>query len=71
MGEGFHNYHHTFPWDYRSAEFGKFSFNMTRSFIEFFNQVGWASDLKFASEDMIKKRVLRTGAKIEEVEFTN
>ncbi|KAH0999903.1 hypothetical protein HUJ05_000008 [Dendroctonus ponderosae] len=68
-GEGFHNYHHTFPWDYRSAEFGKFSFNLTRRFIEFFNQIGWAHDLKFASEDMIKKRVLRTGANIEEVEL--
>ncbi|ERL96241.1 hypothetical protein D910_01529 [Dendroctonus ponderosae] len=69
-GEGFHNYHHTFPWDYRSAEFGKFSFNLTRRFIEFFNQIGWAHDLKFASEDMIKKRVLRTGANIEEVKMS-
>ncbi|KAJ8978384.1 hypothetical protein NQ317_008025 [Molorchus minor] len=22
MGEGYHNYHHTFPWDYRAAEIG-------------------------------------------------
>ncbi|CAG9772703.1 unnamed protein product [Ceutorhynchus assimilis] len=61
FGEGFHNYHHTFPWDYRSSEFGAFSFNLTRSFIEFFAKIGWAYELKFASEDMIKKRVSRTG----------
>lgn len=61
LGEGFHNYHHVFPWDYRSSEFGAFTFNITRAFIEFFAKIGWAYELKFPSEEMIKTRVNRTG----------
>ncbi|XP_050307238.1 acyl-CoA Delta-9 desaturase-like [Anthonomus grandis grandis] len=61
FGEGFHNFHHTFPWDYRSAEFGAFSFNITRSVIELFARIGWAYELKSASYDLIKSRVRRTG----------
>lgn len=29
LGEGWHNYHHAFPWDYRSSELGYFRFNFT------------------------------------------
>ena len=29
--------------------------------IDFFAWIGWATDLKVASEDLIRKRVLRTG----------
>ncbi|KAL1497098.1 hypothetical protein ABEB36_008111 [Hypothenemus hampei] len=58
--ESHHNYHHTFPWNYRSSELINPT-NLTRRFIEFFAKIGWAYDLKFASEDMIKKRVDGTG----------
>lgn len=61
LGEGWHNYHHTFPWDYKTAEMGKYSTNLSTAFIDFFAKIGWAYDLKSVSEDMIKKRVLRTG----------
>ncbi|XP_044262548.1 acyl-CoA Delta-9 desaturase-like [Tribolium madens] len=61
LGEGWHNYHHTFPWDYKTAELGKYSVNFSTAFIDFFAKIGWAYDLKTVSAEMIKKRVLRTG----------
>lgn len=59
-GEGWHNYHHCFPWDYKASEFGATN-NFTTSFIEFFAKIGWATDLKVASDDMVTKRMSRTG----------
>lgn len=60
-GEGFHNYHHVFPWDYRAAELGNNNLNLTTKFIDFFAWLGWAYDLKTVSSDMIKLRAKRTG----------
>ncbi|KOB69615.1 Terminal desaturase [Operophtera brumata] len=61
FGEGFHNYHHAFPWDYRTAELGNQYLNLTAVFIDFFAMIGWAYDLKTVSEDTIKRRKERTG----------
>lgn len=61
LGEGWHNYHHTFPWDYKTAELGQYSVNFSAFIIDSFAKIGWAYDLKTVSEEMIKKRVLRTG----------
>ncbi|XP_014207842.1 acyl-CoA Delta(11) desaturase isoform X2 [Copidosoma floridanum] len=61
LGEGWHNYHHTFPWDYKTAELGDYWYNFTTMFIDFFAKIGWAYDLKTVSRDMVKKRVQRTG----------
>ncbi|XP_046975262.1 acyl-CoA Delta(11) desaturase-like [Vanessa cardui] len=61
FGEGFHNYHHVFPWDYRTAELGNNALNWTTLFIDFFAWLGWAYDLKLASGEMIKSRSKRTG----------
>lgn len=61
MGEGWHNYHHTFPWDYKTSELGKYSTNFTAAFIDTMAKIGWAYDLKTVPNDMIKKRVQRTG----------
>jgi stearoyl-CoA desaturase (delta-9 desaturase) len=61
IGEGWHNYHHTFPWDYKTAELGQYSTNFTSMFIDSMAKIGQAYDLKTASDDMIRKRVLRTG----------
>ena len=60
-GEGWHNYHHVFPWDYKTGEFGKYRSNLTTGFLDLMAAIGWAYDLKTASEDMIMKRVNRTG----------
>lgn len=61
LGEGFHNFHHVFPWDYKTAELGNYRMNLTTAFIDFFAKVGWAYDLKTVSEEIIQKRVERTG----------
>lgn len=62
LGEGWHNYHHVFPWDYKAAELGDYRFNLTTAFIDFFAIIGWAYDLKTVSADTLRKRVERTGA---------
>ncbi|KAJ8675188.1 hypothetical protein QAD02_010974 [Eretmocerus hayati] len=61
LGEGWHNYHHVFPWDYKTAELGDYWQNFTTAFIDFFAKIGWAYDLKTVSTDVVKKRVERTG----------
>ena len=62
MGEGWHNYHHVFPYDYRAAEFGGVnSRNVTTGVIEFFAKLGWCFDLRAASNNLIERRILRTG----------
>lgn len=60
-GEGFHNYHHVFPYDYKAAELGDYVFNPTTAFIDFFARVGWAYSLKTMSKQTIMARVARTG----------
>ncbi|XP_046435914.1 acyl-CoA Delta-9 desaturase [Neodiprion pinetum] len=61
FGEGWHNYHHVFPWDYKAAELGNYRANFTTAFIDFFAWLGQAYDLKTVPLNMIKKRAARTG----------
>ena len=61
LGEGWHNYHHVFPWDYKTAELGNYKYNFTTAVIDFFARIGWAYDLKRVSTEIIQKRVERTG----------
>ncbi|XP_057319989.1 acyl-CoA Delta-9 desaturase-like [Microplitis mediator] len=60
-GEGWHNYHHVFPWDYRAAEFKHVFLNTTTDWIDFFAKLGWATDLKTADPQLIKKVVQNKG----------
>lgn len=60
LGEGWHNYHHSFPWDYRASELGS-KYCLTTYVIDFLSYFGLAYDLKSAPYAMIRKRVLRTG----------
>ncbi|EFA05209.1 acyl-CoA Delta(11) desaturase-like [Tribolium castaneum] len=60
-GEGFHNYHHAFPWDYKAAELGSYYGNWSTAFIDFMARIGWAYDLKSVPLAMVEKRVKRTG----------
>ncbi|XP_022186709.2 acyl-CoA Delta(11) desaturase isoform X2 [Nilaparvata lugens] len=55
MGEGWHNYHHVFPWDYRAAELGHYLFNSTTVIIDLFAKIGWAYDLKSPSPELVQK----------------
>merc|ERR1712106_968151 len=52
LGEGFHNYHHTFPYDYRASEWG-FRYNFTTLFIDTMAATGQAYDRKSAKRDTI------------------
>ncbi|CAG2171304.1 unnamed protein product, partial [Oppiella nova] len=62
FGEGFHNYHHTFPWDYSASELGAFDvFNPATMFIDFWAYFGQAYDLRKASDDVVKSRQKRSG----------
>ncbi|XP_034249751.1 acyl-CoA Delta(11) desaturase-like [Thrips palmi] len=60
FGEGWHNYHHSFPGDYRGADFG-YRDNTTTYFIDFLSRIGLAYDLKTVSDAAVKARALRTG----------
>lgn len=53
MGEGWHNYHHTFPWDYKAAELGVPN-NTTTFLLDLFAKIGWAYDLKQASPALVR-----------------
>ncbi|CAG9787310.1 unnamed protein product [Diatraea saccharalis] len=59
-GEGWHNYHHAFPWDYKAAELST-HLNPTARIIEFLASIGMIYDLKSAPPDMVKNRIMRTG----------
>ncbi|CAG2112063.1 unnamed protein product, partial [Medioppia subpectinata] len=62
VGEGFHNYHHSFPQDYSASELGAIdSFNPQTAFIDMFAAIGWAYDLKKPSIDAVKNRRIRCG----------
>lgn len=61
--EGFHNYHHQFPWDWRIAEHGITFFDPGKWFIALMYRIGWATNLKQASPKLIqitKQRVSRS-----------
>lgn len=66
LGEGYHNYHHTYPSDYRASEFGwLFQLNATSVFIDALALVGLVWDRKTASKSVVeaaKQRVLATHA---------
>lgn len=62
LGEGYHNYHHTFPWDYSASEHGwKHNFNVTTAFIDLAAWLGLAYDRRIVSRKVIEQRLERTG----------
>ncbi|CAO1356327.1 unnamed protein product [Diamesa serratosioi] len=56
---GFHNYHHSFPWDYKAPELPIYLFNITTAVIDFFAWLGWATDLKVASTKVVESQKLK------------
>ena len=62
FGEGWHNYHHTFPWDYKAAELGGLvNYNITSLIIDFCQKIGLAYDLRTVTPAMMERRIQRTG----------
>lgn len=54
VGEGYHNFHHAFPYDYAAGEMGNF-FNPTKILIDLMHFFGQAYNLKQASRSVIDK----------------
>ncbi|KAL7017680.1 hypothetical protein ACKWTF_010479 [Chironomus riparius] len=63
LGEGYHNFHHAFPFDYRANELFSIAHITSLSvlFVNVFAALGLIYDRKFASPQMIARRVTRTG----------
>ncbi|RXW14156.1 hypothetical protein EST38_g11699 [Candolleomyces aberdarensis] len=57
MGEGYHNFHHQFPMDYRNA-FHWYQYDPTKWFIALCGALGWASSLRRFPYNEIQKGVL-------------
>ncbi|KAI8812898.1 hypothetical protein BJ742DRAFT_792190 [Cladochytrium replicatum] len=67
LGEGYHNFHHEFPSDYRNAIFF-WQYDPTKWFIWLFSTVGLTYGLKVFPENEIQKgRVMMQQKKIDEV----
>lgn len=60
-GEGWHNYHHAFPCDYKASEFWGYRNGMGTLFIELCARLGLAYNLKTTSTEVTMKRRQRTG----------
>jgi stearoyl-CoA desaturase (delta-9 desaturase) len=61
LGEGWHNYHHVFPWDYKSDELSGYTTNLTTLVIDLFCWLGLAYDPRKVPEDVVFNRIVRTG----------
>jgi len=60
LGEGWHNWHHKYPFDYAASEFGiAKQFNPTKLFIDTCCMLGLASERKRATGAWSKLRILR------------
>lgn len=50
LGEGWHNWHHTYPYDYAASELGiSRQFNPTKAWIDLFALLGWVTERKRAT----------------------
>ncbi|XP_071558490.1 (11Z)-hexadec-11-enoyl-CoA conjugase isoform X1 [Temnothorax nylanderi] len=61
IGEGWHNYHHCFPSDYKAAELGFYRLNLTTAFIDFMAWLGWAYDLKTPNAKLVDRLCANKG----------
>ncbi|XP_063836896.1 stearoyl-CoA desaturase-like [Ostrinia nubilalis] len=68
LGEGWHNYHHAYPWDYKAAEIGM-PLNPTASLIRLCASLGLAYDLKSVDPEMLHKRIMNKGDGTYEVKY--
>ncbi|KAJ1368553.1 Delta(9)-fatty-acid desaturase fat-6 [Parelaphostrongylus tenuis] len=60
MGEGGHNFHHTFPQDYRTSEYS-LKFNWTKLFIDVCAALGLVYDRKSFSDAVIQRQCEKHG----------
>lgn len=63
VGEGWHNWHHKYPFDYAASEFGvSKQYNPTKAFIDFFASIGMVSNRKRATGAWAKLKESRAAA---------
>ena len=60
FGEGFHNYHHAFPHDYSTSEYGA-TLNLTTWFLDAMAWAGQVTERKKVSREAVASRKARTG----------
>ncbi|XP_032667128.1 (11Z)-hexadec-11-enoyl-CoA conjugase-like [Odontomachus brunneus] len=60
IGEGWHNFHHVFPWDHRMSEPGQIN-GISTKLLHVFAYLGLASDLKVASPSVVYGHMKRHG----------
>lgn len=60
IGEGWHNYHHAFPYDYRASELG-WRWNLSCAFIDTCALFGLAYNLKTPTKASVDARRQRSG----------
>ena len=60
LGEGWHNYHHTFPYDYAAGEWGS-SINLTTIVLDLLAALGLVYDRKQVSSEAIERVRKRIG----------
>ncbi|XP_023935435.1 acyl-CoA Delta-9 desaturase-like [Bicyclus anynana] len=61
LGEGFHNFHHTFPWDSKTSELGNYALSFTNIFLEAMAKIGWAYDFRTVPRDVVLKTAKKSG----------
>merc|ERR1712031_112706 len=62
VGEGWHNWHHTYPYDYAASELGiSDQFNPTKLFIDFSARLGHVTDRKRAINQWNRKKTRVAG----------
>ncbi|XP_015782235.1 acyl-CoA desaturase 1-like [Tetranychus urticae] len=61
IGEFYHNFHHTFPRDYKASEWGWMQLNIAAMFIELMALIGQAYDLQTTPRSVVVARKKRTG----------
>ena len=70
VGEGWHTWHHQYPYDYAASEFGITSqFNPTKLFIDFFCVIGMASNPKRATSSWERTKMKRDKGVFEKSNF--
>ncbi|CAE7405121.1 D11DS [Symbiodinium natans] len=73
LGEGWHDYHHLFPWDYAAAELDAWDqYNPTKVFIDGCCLLGLAKDRRRCSrrlQDLRRSQLLAGSVEGEELEF--
>ena len=60
LGEGWHNWHHKYPYDYAASEFGiTKQFNPTKLFIDFCALFGFVYNRKRSTNAWLRQRKVR------------